>query len=287
MLRTYFFIPTSKPRFIEKMKEIKADEFVFEFEDAIAESDSCMAIKNIGLVENTAQYWVRPRLFVKRQTETGEIVSEINNVQLEKLFELGFRKFVLPKIETFEQLEEIYNVFNYYEIYDFEWILLIESPLAVCNIEKLLSNTMHPIKGIALGAQDYAAKTGMNFSYERISWARHAVLNAAYSYNVEAIDFADMNVADTETFKQQALEGFRMGYTSKLTLHPKQLEILNNLEYYSESEITEALQVAQKVDFSKPCDFSAILVEGKVYEIPNTARIEKIINYYNAKQPKL
>ena len=233
MLKSYFFIPAVNSRFIEKMNSLNANEFVFDFEDAVSETDYKRAIKNVSNIGNIQNYWVRPHLFITATDEEGNIGNElvINNPQLEKLFELGFRKFILPKVETVEQLEDIYNVFQYYEIENFEWILLIESPLAVTNINFLLSNKLHPVKGVTLGINNYLTKSKMCFSYERIKWVNHLLLNAAYTFGVEAIDFADTTIDDIEAFKNNTIESLKMGYTAKIIIHPNQLQILNQLEY--------------------------------------------------------
>jgi len=271
MLRTYFFVPASKPRFIEKMPTIAADTFVFDFEDAIAESENEVAFENIKKVDNVEQYWVRPRLFDHNE--------EINNSQLKRLFNLGFKHYVLPKISTHEELQNVYNIFDYYDTTDIQWILLIESPLSLINIPHFFSEPKFPIKGIALGAQDYVAKTNMFYTNEEISWARKVVLNAAYAYNVEAIDFASMNIGDIKEFESEVLTGFKMGYTAKIIVHPNQLQVVKNIEYYSQAEIERAVKISKQIDFSQLDDFSIVVVDGKLYEKAHLKRIERIIEY--------
>lgn len=271
MLRSYFFIPASKSRFIEKMKSIAADEFVIDFEDAVAESEHDMAFINVSHIENRQKYWVRPRLFNRN--------GEINNKQLESLFDLGFKRYVLPKINTTQQLQDIYNIFDYYDITDIQWILLLESPLAMFNIPALFEDKKFPIKGIALGAQDYAAEVGMSFSAERIQWARNIILNAAYAYNVEAIDYASMSIADMKAFEEETIEGFRMGYTAKMVLHPNQLQVLESIQYYTDQEIDHALRIGKQIDFDKLNDFSVIMVDGRLYEKPHLKRIQRVLEY--------
>ncbi len=275
MLRTYFFIPASKPRFIEKMDTIAADTFVFDFEDAIAESENEVAFENIKKVDGVEQYWVRPRLFNRNE--------EINDAQLKRLFNLGFKNYFLPKISTPEELQSIYYVFDYYDTTDIQWILLIESPLSLINIPHFFSESKFPIKGIALGAQDYAAKTNMRFTNEEISWARKVVLNAAYAYNVEAIDFASMNIGDIKEFENEVLTGFKMGYTAKIIVHPNQLQVVKNIEYYSKAEIERAVKISRQIDFSQLNDFSIVVVDGKLYEKAHLKRIERIIEYAKVK----
>ncbi len=275
MLRTYFFIPASKPRFIEKMQEIVADEFVIDFEDTVAESENELAFINVKNIDNIEKHWVRPRLFNRN--------NEINNSQIKNLINLGFKHYVLPKISTPEELLNIYNIFEYYDTTDIKWILLIESPLALINISKFFNHPKLPIKGISLGAQDYAAKTNMCFTNEEISWARRVVLNAAYAYNIEPIDFASMNIGDMKDYENEVLAGFKMGYTAKMVIHPNQLQVIQTAPYFSQTEIENAIKTSKQIDFSRLDDFSVVVVDGKLYEKAHLKKLKQILEYAKSK----
>lgn len=277
MLRTYFFIPASKSRFIEKMQTIESDEIVFDFEDAVADTENEIAIENVKKVTNRQKYWVRPQLFSSKH-------SEINTTQLEVLIELGFKKYFLPKIITPQQLQNTYNVFEYYDTTDIQCILLIENPLALINIPHFFDDPKIPIKGLALGAQDYAAKINMKYSSQQIEWARKTVLNAACAYNVEAIDISSMIISNAEEFKNEALEGFEMGYTAKMIVHPNQLEAIKNIEYFTPQEIEQAKKIEQQIDFSQLNNFSVVVIDGKLYEKAHLKRISRILDYSKNKK---
>lgn len=277
MLRTYFFIPASKSRFIEKMQTIESDEIVFDFEDAVADTENEIAIENVKKVTNRQKYWVRPQLFSSKH-------SEINTTQLEVLIELGFKKYFLPKIITPQQLQNTYNVFEYYDTTDIQCILLIENPLALINIPHFFDDPKIPIKGLALGAQDYAAKINMKYSSQQIEWARKTVLNAACAYNVEAIDISSMIISNAEEFKNEALEGFEMGYTAKMIVHPTQLEAIKNIEYFTPQEIEQAKKIEQQIDFSQLNNFSVVVIDGKLYEKAHLKRISRILDYSKNKK---
>lgn len=277
MLRTYFFIPASKSRFIEKIQTIESDEIVFDFEDAVADTENEIAIENVKKVTNRQKYWVRPQLFSSKH-------SEINTTQLEVLIELGFKKYFLPKIITPQQLQNTYNVFEYYDTTDIQCILLIENPLALINIPHFFDDPKIPIKGLALGAQDYAAKINMKYSSQQIEWARKTVLNAACAYNVEAIDISSMIISNAEEFKNEALEGFEMGYTAKMIVHPNQLEAIKNIEYFTPQEIEQAKKIEQQIDFSQLNNFSVVVIDGKLYEKAHLKRISRILDYSKNKK---
>lgn len=275
MLKSYFFIPATRKKFIDKMPEIDADEFVFDMEDAIAENEIESAFENLESFEGVENYIVRPRLF----SSSGKL----KNKNLERLIDLGFRRFYIPKAETKQMLDELLNIFNYYDIDGLEWYYLVESASALMHVKDMALSGKYPFKGLCLGAQDYAAKVGMTYSLENISWARHYLLNVAKACNIEAIDMASMVLKDRNLFEKECHQGFQMGYDSKIIVHPAQLEILKNVEYYSEEEINHARTISEKVDLEKLKDFSIVTIDGLIYERPHIARIKKILEYLNRK----
>jgi citrate lyase beta subunit len=269
MLKTYFFIPATKKRFIEKIPSLNADEFVFDLEDAIAENEIESAFANLESIENREQYIVRPRLF----SSSGKL----KNKTLERLIDLGFNRFFIPKANTQEMLDDLLNVFQYYEIDQLEWYYLIESATSLMNVKEMALSGKYPFKALCLGSQDYAANMDMSYSLETISWARHYVLNAAKACNIEAIDMASMVLKDRSLFENECHQAFDMGYDAKLILHPAQLDVVHELTYYTDEEIQLAKQIGEKVDFDELKDFSAITIEGLLYEKPHISRIKKIL----------
>lgn len=270
-MRSYFFVPSTRDEFVDKIDQIPADEIILDFEDSVSVLDTEKGLTNAARVSEPASRWVRPRLF--------DANGEMNTGQLEPLFEMGYRRFFLPKIETVEQLENVLGVFEYYEVADPEWILIIESPLAICNVESICSDSRFPVKGVVLGVHDYAAHIGMSLDQRLGDWARARVLNAALAYGLEPIDVASMQITDSEAFQAEVLDGFRMGYAAKVVVHPRQLDTLRRTAFFTDDDIATARKVASQVDFANLDAFSTLVVDGVLYECMHLRRIQRILDY--------
>jgi len=269
MLKSYFFIPATRQKFIDKIPLLNANEFVFDLEDAIAENEIESAFANLENVENREAYIVRPRLF----SSSGKL----KNKTLERLIDLGFKRFFIPKANSQEMLDDLINVFQYYEVEQLEWYYLIESPSALMQVKEMAFSGKYPFKALCLGSQDYAANMSMSYSLDTISWARHYVLNVAKACNIEAIDMASMVLKDRPLFERECQEAFNMGYDAKLIVHPAQLDVVNELTYYSEEEIALAKEISQKINLEELKDFSVVTIDGLLYEKPHIARIKRIL----------
>ncbi len=123
---------------------------------------------------------------------------------------------------------------------------------------------------------DYFSAMNARYEYESYRYAHDFVLNLAKSFAVEAIDIASMDIDDEVNFSIEVKRGFDKGYRSKFILHPRQLEYLDEIEYFTQDEIDFARMVSKKINID---DFDAVKIDGKVLEKPHINRIKEILKY--------
>ena len=59
MLKTFFFIPSDKEKFVIKVSSIDADYFVFDLEDAVAKNEVKACLERLNRLELHDNYYVR------------------------------------------------------------------------------------------------------------------------------------------------------------------------------------------------------------------------------------
>ncbi len=274
MLKTYFFIPANRKKFIDNVPKTKADYFVFDLEDSVSTSELNSSLNNLKELNIEDNYFIRPRIF--------ETNNQINKELIETLLNLGFTNYVLPKlscIADFENLKEILESNPKYDFDHFKFILLVESPACLMNLQEIIQKRDLNLVGLSLGSHDYANEMGMQYTSENISFARNYLLNMAKAFELEAIDIASMIIKDRQAFADESLSAFSMGYDAKFILHPSQLKTISELDYYNPDEIMEALKVYDKLKDIDIDDFSILKIDGKIFEKPHLKRILKIINW--------
>lgn len=275
MLKTFFFIPSDKEKFIIKVSSIDADYFVFDLEDAVAKNEAKECLERLNRLELYDNYYVRPRIEFK----AGNIPDM---KMLNELIDIGFRKFLIPKISELDELKYIQKVLmsdNNYEFKNNQFIILVENPLCLMNLQEMVTSKIINITGITLGSHDYANFVGMKHTSHYLSFARNYVLNVAKAYDLIAIDIASMNISDEEGFSNECLEAFNMGFDAKFVLHPQQLEVLKKTEYFYQEEVKNALEIYEEIKTMDLDKFSVIKVNGKLYERPHLKRIMKIVEW--------
>lgn len=271
MLKTYFYIPADKPKFLQGLNKLKPDYFILDLEDSLTNSSSAEGLKNLTEIpEVKDNYWVRIGL----SEDIGKAVETVRA--------LGYRykNIKLPKIGSTKQLSDFFNALEkVVDIKDFDFIISIESPQGVVNLGEIFKDHSYRFSGISIGTHDYCKEMNAVHEPKYFDFMRNLILNYCKAHGKFCLDFASMNITDAELFKTECLEGFKMGFDGKPILHPWQLERINEIEFYSEPEIDDALEVYKHFGENIPDDVPAVKINSRIIEKPHLKRLAEIIKY--------
>jgi citrate lyase beta subunit len=269
MIETFFFIPADKIRFINKIPEIKANNFILDFEDSIKSSNLNVALNNIINIKSIEDFWARPILFDSNNDLYLDLIKEI--------IDLGIKKIIIPKIFKRKHLKAISKIKG---IQKCEFILLIESAEAFNNVDKLLTFKKIKIKGLVLGSHDFVSDLEMKYNVEDLKYFRQTLLIKAKAHNIMPIDIASMEIKNKTEFKDEVLSGFNMGYRAKMILHPSQIGLLDEISFFNNEETLFAKKVIEKYP-NLTEEIEAVNFEGRILEKPHIKRILEILKYDN------
>lgn len=271
MLKTFFYIPADKQKFLSGLNKLKPDCFILDLEDSLTKSSSAEGLDNlIALPEVKDNYWVRIGLSddIGKAVETVRALGE------------RFKKIKIPKIGSSEQLFKFFNALEKaVGLNNYEFIISIESPKGVVFLGEIFKDHSHRFSGISIGTHDYCKEMNAVHEPRNFDFMRNSILNYCKAYGKFCLDFASMNITDEELFKTECLEGFRMGFDGKPLLHPWQLERINEIEFYSEHEIEDALEVYKHFGEIIPDDLPAVKINSRIIEKPHLKRLAEIIKY--------
>jgi citrate lyase beta subunit len=269
-MKSYFFIPANKEKFLEQACNIKADEIILDLEDAIYNSNIQDAVNNIIHLNLSNEYFIRVINTYKKNIDDYKYLLP--------LIRKGFNKFVLPKIEGSNEIDEFVSFVydNMPKKLNLSLIVLIENPKALHNLSEIAQSEY--IEAIGLGSHDYCDSMGMEHTSENILWARMNLLNTVKAFEKMPIDIASMNIKDEKEFKEECLDGISKGFDAKFIIHPWQLDILNNLSNFNSEEILFAKKVKQFIDsIGGESNFSITKIDGQIVEKPHLKRINNIL----------
>jgi len=265
MIKTYFFVPLANPRHIQKVKTLKTDYIIYDLEDAISGSSSDLAYDNLKLIDQNKISFLRPKINW----------DDLDYQYLDGLVDHGFHDFVIPKASCYGHLKQLVD-WSEEKSLKISFILLVENPALLFDLQAILKSFHQHIVGISLGSHDYCSAMKARYDYESYRFPHDFILNLANSFQVEAIDIASKEIDDKENFLNEVRRGFDKGYRSKFILHPGQLEYLEGIELFSQEEIAYARMVARRINLD---DFNAIKIDGRILEKPHIQRIKEILKY--------
>ena len=270
MLKTFFFIPAGNKHFFSALTKYKPDYFVFDLEDSVSSENLGEALEYI--LQNP--FCSSKPIFVRLWDIRADIISE--NISLFSTY----KNFILPKVDSSEQLDLFFNgLTEIFQISGFQFIILIESPKGIINLNAILQKHNEHIYGIGFGSHDYCSEMGAVHLSENYDFARNSLLVFGKAYGKICIDIASTNINDENLFIDECKEGFNFGFVAKPILHPWQLEQLQKICFYKEEEIMEAKTMFKQFNGFIPIDISALKINGKIIEKPHIKRINSVIEY--------
>lgn len=263
LIKSFFFIPSNNQRFIEKSTSLNGiDHRVFDLEDSINSENLNDALLNLSNVEATVNDWIRiPTYKFEKQ-------------DFNYLIDLGFSKFIVPKLNNNDELELLIKLLNEL-LSDFSLILLIEKPQFLLNLQSTLQDHKDYVYGIGFGSHDFCAESNIAHLPSFIDPIRLKISLIAKSFSIISIDIASMNSSNKSDYFTELRTGFNMGYDAKFLIHPTQLSYLSEFPYFSKEQFIEAVSVLN--EYNKLDDGKVVLSRnGKIYEKPHMNRFKLI-----------
>lgn len=268
MLQSYFFIPTNRMAFVSKVPTLDADYFIFDMEESVREKDIDLCIENLRTIGDVKDnYWLR------LPTEDNEIYDQI----VSAVFELGFRKILLPKIYTAEQIKSIMKRFP---LLEYMLGILVESTQALVHFSSIAANVPH-LRLVMIGSHDFCNEIGCRHTEENMVYLRQKLLVECKALSIPIVDYVSTNFSNLKQYQQECVRANDMGFDGKAIIHPKQLQAFNEALYYTKDEVAEAKKVMDAIEQLPEGSFATINVDGHLYERPHLKRLKSIIEWNN------
>ena len=261
-----------------------ADSLIIDLEDAVT-PDSKAEVRNIvsGWLANS-DFGSQERL-----VRVNPLDSPWGKEDLEAIMSSPPDGIVLPKVCTFSDIEAIDEVLSGLEndagvgTRSVPLILIgTELAAAVFNLPKM---ACHPrVGGVTWGAEDLSASLGArtkrdaNGEYlEVFRFARSVCLLSAVGAGVQPIDTVYVDFRDTEGLSRECELAADMGFTGKMTIHPSQIDIVNQAFSPTQTEVEEAVALLQAFTENAAQGRMAFTFRGEMVDVAHQKRAQVIV----------
>ncbi|QQK08100.1 HpcH/HpaI aldolase/citrate lyase family protein [Miniphocaeibacter halophilus] len=275
--RTFLFMPGNNPSMILNSDVLGSDVVILDLEDSVSldEKDSARilvreALKSLPFINSKVTVRINP-------TD-----SPYWRKDLEEIIPMNPYGIVIPKANKKSIIwieKEINNISKFNTENNIYFYLLIEKPSDLIHIKEIVESS-NRIKGILLGAEDYCSYMGIKRTKDskEIEYARFVIATTAKAYNLECVDTPFTDVDDLDGLKVDTEFAKAVGFSGKLSINPKHIDLINEIFSPSLEEIEYAKAIVEADKNAKEKGIGVFSFNGKMVDLPVVRRAEMIID---------
>ena len=178
---------------------------------------------------------------------------------------------MLPKVKSPDELRALDELFDEHDV-DIRLHAIIETNHGL-EAAYEIAQASSRLDAMFFGGVDMAAELRASGEWSTCSM-RALVVHAAAAAGVDVIDVPYLDLNDMDGMKREALAARDLGFSGKGSIHPKQIEILNEVFSPSADEIAHAKKI---VDAFANAETGLVVVDGKLIEKPVLRSMHRLL----------
>jgi citrate lyase subunit beta/citryl-CoA lyase len=282
--RAVHFVPGANEKMLQKSLALPADSLVLDLEDAVTP-------ENKDSARETVTRWLKQVNFGRqeRMVRMNPLDTPWGVRDLEVTMQGRPDSYLVPKVRTKDDLFRIDTILSRMEReYGYPpgevklVVLATETPQGLLNIRDF--GSCPRVDALSWGAEDLSAAIGARRNrdehgqfLEVFRYARIMTLLAATAAGVQPLDTVFVDIRDSEGLRRECQEGAWMGFTGKITIHPSQIEIVNEVFSPSPEDIAESKELLAAFEENRKAGRMAFSFKGQMVDVPHLTRARTIL----------
>jgi citrate lyase subunit beta / citryl-CoA lyase len=278
--RTTLAVPGSSPRFLQKARDLPADEVFLDLEDAVAPAAKADSRGQVVQALRAGGWGSKIRAVRVNDATTGwayrdvvEVVEQAGNcldaIVLPKVTgprDIGWLDLLLGQIEQAEGLPAG-KIGIEAQIEDAAGLAAVDQVAAASpRLEALVFGPADfmaslGMRSLAVGAQPTGYAAGDAFHYPHMR-----ILVAARAHGLQAIDGPFAAIGDLAGLQRSAASVAALGYDGKWVVHPGQIEVVNGEFSPSQHEYDRAELLLEAYDYYTGQGRGAAMLDGEMID---------------------
>lgn len=278
--RSWMFVPGNRLRFIDKARDSDADAILLDLEDGVLPSEKPNA--RLMVAAALDRPWDGPRRFVRVNALSTPWLKD----DLEAVIRPGLEGICLTKVASASDLRETSSMIallehrSKLEPGSVKILAAIESARGLLNAPSIAEADPRVI-GLMFGAEDYALDIGLGARREKeaaeLIHPRSSIVIAAAASHVLSVDGVFPNLDDPDGLLHDTMQARRLGFTSKSTFNPRQIEVINSVFSPQQDEIEYARKIDAAFREAEAKGDASVAVGGQLVDRPILLRAQKIL----------
>jgi citrate lyase subunit beta/citryl-CoA lyase len=282
--RSIHFVPGGNEKMLNKALGLAADSLILDLEDSVTPDRK-------GIARDEVCEWLANADFKKQEklVRINPMDSEWGREDLEAVLQYRPDGIVLPKVLDLKAVHAVDQlIINQEKIAGADYsdikLLLIgtEMAAAVFNLAQMVNHER--VDGVTWGAEDLSVSLGARAKrdeqgnyLEVFSFVRSMCLLAAVAAKVQPIDAVYVDIKNTAGLAKECKTAADMGFTAKLTIHPDQIDIVNEAFTPSAAEIEAATALVAAFEEQEAKGAMAFKFDGEMVDVPHLKRAQQVL----------
>jgi citrate lyase subunit beta / citryl-CoA lyase len=268
LIRSLLFAPANRYELLKKFPRYPADAFAIDLEDGTPENEKAAARDQLhDIVADLREQHLKALLFIRTNAPRSHHIK----ADLAAAQKAAVDGIMVPKLETTADLKAL-DV-------SMPLIGIIETVRGVANIEALTAPREQSLVAVAFGAEDFITDIGGRRTRDglEVLYARSRVVLAGRLGGLQALDQVFTGIRDDEAFRRDAEFGRQLGFTGKMCVTPRQVEIANEVFSPSVEEVDRSRRLIQAYESAQSQGRGAIEFEGTMVDKPLLKRARAVL----------
>lgn len=289
--RTCHAVPGSSERFLAKAPTLEADEVFLDLEDAVAESEKSAARELTINALNESDFGEMTVVVRVNATDTPHYYRDLIDVVERAGAKVD--AIMLPKVRTPGDVEMTDKLLTQIEIgHDLEVGRIgieaqIEDAKGLLACEDIATASPR-METLIFGPGDYSAAVGIpittiggapdGYPGDHLNYLYSRLVIAARAAGIQAIDGPYGAIKDIDGLRERSRIARALGLDGKWTIHPSQIEIVNEVFTPTKSEYERASAMLKAYEEAADAGGrGAAMFEGEMIDEANRKMAEKIV----------
>lgn len=282
--RALHFVPGANERMLAKSLTLEADGLVLDLEDAVTvdRKDEARAL---------VAGWLRDVDFGRQErvVRVNALDTPFWRLDLRETMATPPDAYMLPKInsraevQTYaEEVGRLEREFGHTAGGVTFIVLGTETPQSAVHLAEI--PTADRVSALTWGAEDLSTALGARRNRDDAGvfldvfrYCRVQTLLCAVAADVQPLDTVYVDIRDLEGLRRDCREAVAMGFTGRLTIHPDQIGIVNEIFTPTAEEAGAAQELLDAVEAGRAEGRGAISLRGQMVDAAHIGRAQTLL----------
>jgi citrate lyase subunit beta/citryl-CoA lyase len=282
--RCAHFVPGASEKMLGKALATEADALVLDLEDAVTPENKDSAREVICS-------WLADVDFGRheRMVRINPIDTPWFRADMEATMVNPPDSYMVPKVTGPDDVRLIDRIISQLEARHGHQpggvklvVLGTETPRGFQNIADI--PCVERVSALTWGAEDLSAALGARRNrgpdgryLPVFEHARTACLISAATAGVQPLDTVFVDVTDADGLRRDCLEGAWVGFTGKISIHPSQIDVINEVYTPSPEDIARAQALLAELEVQQAQGKMAFRFEGQMVDVPHFTQARRVL----------